>query len=196
MSHDSCDRPLRRVPGLLAAIAFCSLHVQAVANESGVEPVLDATVLAKRIHARINEQRRAHGMDALGWDEALARIAQAHSRDMAHRDYLGHDTPEGESFGDRYRKAGFGCSIPIGKLTYSGAENVALTRQWNRATTTGDGVTRYEWNSPEEIVRVTVDNWMRSEGHRANILRPYWRQEGIGVEIGPGNKVLITQNFC
>jgi uncharacterized protein YkwD len=39
---------------------------------------------------------------------------------------------------------------------------------------------------------------MSSPGHRENILTPYWRDEGIGIEVesSPGNKIYITQNFC
>jgi len=37
---------------------------------------------------------------------------------------------------------------------------------------------------------------MKSPGHRKNILTPYWKKEGIGVHIGPDDKVYVTQNFC
>jgi uncharacterized protein YkwD len=37
---------------------------------------------------------------------------------------------------------------------------------------------------------------MHSARHRENILTPHWRHQGIGVEIGSGNQVYITQNFC
>ena len=62
--------------------------------------------------------------------------------------------------------------------------------------TTINGVAYYDWNSPEAIARQTVDGWMQSAGHRKNILSPQWKREGIGVEIAPDNRVLITQDSC
>jgi uncharacterized protein YkwD len=41
-----------------------------------------------------------------------------------------------------------------------------------------------------------VEGWMKSPGHRENILAPHWKRQGIGVEIAPGNRILVTQNFC
>jgi uncharacterized protein YkwD len=46
------------------------------------------------------------------------------------------------------------------------------------------------------LARRTVEGWMASSGHRANILTPQWHRQGIGVEIRSDNRVLITQNFC
>lgn len=40
---------------------------------------------------------------------------------------------------------------------------------------------------------------MNSTGHRKNILRDYWQNEGIGVyfvEIDGKARVYATQNFC
>jgi uncharacterized protein YkwD len=60
------------------------------------------------------------------------------------------------------------------------------------------GATRtvYDWNSLEQIARSTVSGWMKSPGHRKNILQPFWKTEGIGIAVSPDDKVLITQNFC
>ena len=45
------------------------------------------------------------------------------------------------------------------------------------------------------IASATVDGWMNSPGHRANILTSYFQSTGIGVAIS-GNEVYLTQNFC
>jgi uncharacterized protein YkwD len=80
--------------------------------------------------------------------------------------------------------------------------------------TVEDGISYYDWNSAQQIARQTVDDWMQSPRHRKNILAdrteargaghgwpgcaftPHWQRQGIGIGIGPGNKVLVTQNFC
>jgi uncharacterized protein YkwD len=166
-----------------------------IARQQKPQPAITAADLGQRIHAQINEQRARHGLGTLSWNASLARIAARHSHDMADRNYFSHDTPEGRSFGDRYRQAGFSCQVRIGHEIYGGAENIALGRLYNSGTIE-NGVEYYNWNSAEQIARMTVDGWMHSPGHRKNILTPYWRREGIGVEVRPDNKVYITQNFC
>jgi uncharacterized protein YkwD len=185
-----------RVSVLLAAVLVIgSAQTGATARQPKPQPTVEATDLAKRIHAQINEKRKRHGLKSLTWNDALSRIAIKHSRDMASRNYLSHDTPEGKGFSYRYQQAGYACEIRVGMVVYTGAENIALSRLYN-AMKRENGIAYYNWNSAQEIAQRTVDGWMNSPGHRENILTPYWRQEGIGIVIGPGNKVYITQNFC
>jgi uncharacterized protein YkwD len=180
----------------VAVLVPCTARTDAsAARQHKPQPAINATDLAQRIHAQINQQRAKHGLAALSWNADLARIAARHSRDMAERNYLSHDSPEGRGFVDRYRQAGFSCQIRIGREIHAGAENIALGRLYNSATIE-NGVTYYDWNSAQQIARRAVDGWMRSHGHRKNILAPYWQREGIGVEVRPDNKVYITQNFC
>ncbi len=62
--------------------------------------------------------------------------------------------------------------------------------------TTVNGTAYYDWNSADTLARKVVAGWMHSPGHRKNILTPHWKREGIGVAIGAGEKVYVTQNFC
>jgi uncharacterized protein YkwD len=198
--HSAADSDTRcrclRVSVLLALVlALGTAPTDTTARQQKPQPAVEATDLANRIHALINEKRKRHGLRLLAWNNALSRIAAKHSRDMANRDYLGHDSPEGETFSDRYRQDGYLCEIRIGNLIYAGAENIALSRLYN-SMTMENNIAYYNWNSVQEIALKTVEGWMHSPGHRKNILTPYWRQEGIGIEISPGNKIYITQNFC
>lgn len=181
---------------LLAAVLVLGFaHNNATARQQKPQPKVEATDLAKRIHEQINKNRKKHGLQSLAWNDVLSRIAAKHSRDMANRNYLDHNTPEGKTFSDRYRQSGFSCEILVGNKIHAGAENLALSRLYN-STTRENGITYYHWNSSEEIALQTVDGWMDSPSHRENILTPHWLQEGIGIEIGPGNKIYITENFC
>lgn len=166
-----------------------------LALERRTRPTIDGADIARRIHAYVNEERARHGLTTLAWDAKLARIAGQHSRDMARRDYLSHDSPEGQDFDARYRQAGYTCAIRVGNVVHAGAENIALGRLYNSMRIV-NGVAAYDWNSAQQIARKAVDGWMDSRGHRRNILAPHWRREGIGVEIHPDNKVYVTQNFC
>lgn len=159
------------------------------------KPVLRAHDLEKRIHALINRERGKHGLSPLSGDDALARIARGHSKDMASRRYFSHDSPEGRDFSYRYRQEGYACSLRIGNTVHMGAENIFLNVRFNSVTTV-NGDAYYDWNSEEQIAETTVRGWMDSPGHRKNILTPHWRSEGIGVFLSPDDNIYITQNFC
>ena len=179
---------------LAAVLALGAVHTNAATRQQP-QPVINAGDLARQVHAHVNEYRKKHRLQPLVWNDALSRIAATHSRDMANRDYLDHNSPEGKTFSDRYRQSGFSCEIRIGNKIHGGAENLALSRLYN-SSTRKNGVTLHHWNSSKEIARRTVDGWMDSPNHRENILTPHWKQQGIGIEIGPGNKIYITENFC
>ncbi|WP_236542813.1 CAP domain-containing protein [Spiractinospora alimapuensis] len=87
-----------------------------------------------------NSERAAAGCDALRVDDRLTQAAQDHSEDMARREYMDHETPEGLDPSDRAEAAGYDA--------LSG-ENVAAGQR-----------------SAQEV----VDAWMNSEGHRRNIV--------------------------
>jgi uncharacterized protein YkwD len=191
------------------AIAGCAAHdaadfskrhdaqpdAQHAAVHDPSRPLVVADDLARRIHTLVNAERARKGLPALGWDESLARIAAGHSHDMASRQFLSHDSPEGDGFDDRYRQADYVCRIRDGRIIHLGAENIALGHLID-SVVTRNGVAHVNWNSRDEIARRAVDGWMRSSGHRKNILAPQWRNQGIGVGMGADDKVYVTQNFC
>ena len=143
----------------------------------------------------INKERQAKGYAALSFNTTLSGIARRHSRDMAARSYFSHRSPEGTGFSERYRQAGYSCSVPADETIYTGAENIFQNNLYDRVITVGRE-TRYDWNSAGKIAKSTVQGWMNSPGHRKNILTPFWRSEGIGIAIAPDDKVYITENFC
>jgi uncharacterized protein YkwD len=161
----------------------------------GNQPKLDLSALEKRIHDLINKERQKHGLSTIRWDDALKRIAQKHSADMAKRNYFSHTSPEGRDFSYRYIKSGYACSITIENRIYKGAENLFQNNLYTSVTTV-NGISYYDWNTLEDIAESTVEGWMNSPGHRKNILTPLWLREGIGVSIAPDDKVFITENFC
>ncbi len=161
----------------------------------GNQPKLDLSALEKRIHDLINKERQKHGLSTIRWDDALKRIAQKHSADMAKRTYFSHTSPEGRDFSYRYIKSGYACAITIENRIYKGAENLFQNNLYTSVTTV-NGVNYYDWNALEDIAESTVEGWMNSPGHRKNILTPIWLREGIGVSIAPDDKVYITENFC
>ncbi len=159
------------------------------------KPHIRMVDLEKKIHTLVNRERQQHGLQPLALDHALIVIARKHSRDMASRKYFDHLSPEGHDFSYRYRKAEYSCAISSGNVIYAGAENIALNNLYDSVTTV-NGEAFYDWSSEDRIAETTVQGWMKSLGHRKNILTPHWRNEGIGIVISPDGKVYITQNFC
>jgi uncharacterized protein YkwD len=113
-----------------------------------------------------NEQRAANGCRPLAANATLTAVAQAHSADMAARDYFSHDSLSGQSPFDRMDAAGY-------RFT-SAAENIAA-------------------GQPTPATVVTA--WMNSAGHRANILNCGYREIGVGYATGGSYGTYWTQDF-
>ena len=111
-----------------------------------------------------NAQRAQHGCSALRVDSRLRTAARGHSKDMHVRHYFEHDSLDGTSPWDRIKATGY---------TSPGAENIAM----GYAT-----------------AQAVVDGWMKSPGHRANILNCSLKAVGIGAEYGRGGP-WWTQDF-
>ncbi|MFD5090853.1 CAP domain-containing protein [Amycolatopsis thailandensis] len=107
--------------------------------------------LAGQVIELVNSERADAGCSPVSNESHLAAAAQGHSDDMSARNYFSHTTPEGTTFDQRIRAAGY---------DKPGAENIAKG-QSNAAK--------------------VMDAWMNSEGHRANILNCKLKKIGVGV---------------
>ena len=136
--------------------------------------------IASRVHELINNERTTRGLSPLSWNPVIAKASVNHSNDMANRNYFDHDSPEGHDFTWRYSQVGFTCAIQQGNWIYGGGENIMYMEGYF-------GV--------ETVAKESVNGWMNSQGHRENILTPYFKTEGIGVAKS-GNEIYVTQNFC
>jgi uncharacterized protein YkwD len=126
------------------------------------------------IHRETNRRRRDHGLSELAYTHHLGAIALQHSRDMAQREYFSHESPDGESPSDRYRR--------FGHSTRQSGENLA--KEYAHLT-----------QSATHVARNVVEGWMNSPPHRENILRGAFDAEGIGVYVDTDGAVYATQNF-
>ena len=127
----------------------------------------------------INQQRLVHGEVALRANAALTTAAVKHSQDMVARNYFDHTGPAGDTMSSRIKAAGY---LKAGH-GYSLGENIAAA--------TGSLATPAQ----------TVNTWMNSAGHRANILNAAFRDSGIGIAptapalLGSGPGATYTQDF-
>ncbi len=120
---------------------------------------------------RVNDERRRAGRQPLAADSRLDAAAERHADDMLARSYFAHRDPDGKTVRERAREAGFDWSA-IG-------ENIAEGQQ---------------------SVKEVVESWMRSAGHRENILDRRYTRTGVGLALGRDPKtgeyrILWVQTF-
>ncbi|MFO0752798.1 MAG: CAP domain-containing protein [Thermodesulfovibrionales bacterium] len=170
--------------------------VSPAAAERTRHPALSSSVLEKRIHLLVNSEREEHGLAPLQWDERLSATARRHGRDMAEHGYFSHGNRSGEDPTARGLRDGYRCTKRKGAYRLEGlAENLYQRTLYSSILYRND-VPTYTWTSLEEIARSAVQGWMRSSGHRRNILNPDHDREGIGVAPGEDNWVYIVEMFC
>jgi uncharacterized protein YkwD len=157
-------RPLVATALLMLACALAMPGPAAAARckHANAEPG-DASQRALRVATRclLNKKRREHGLRRLRGNGRLHHAAGRHTVDMARRHYFSHTSISGASFLDRIRRTGYLSRAS----SWSVGENIA----W------GTG----ELSTPRSIVRA----WMRSPGHRANILNGRFREIGVGISF-------------
>jgi len=136
----------------------------------GVDDVTEPNPgLVAALHVAADEARAAHGAQATVWDEGLARAARQHAAELAARnvlDHLGLD-PERRTVADRLAR--------VGSPYATHAENLAAVP------------------AGLDAVRATVDGWLDSPGHRANLLAPDFDRVGYGTALGADGTVFVTQ---
>jgi uncharacterized protein YkwD len=133
--------------------------------------------LAKQMWVLVNRDREdpANAAETRGrarplkWNDRLAAVALAHSRDMLRRRYFAHVDPEGRTPTDRINAAGIHWRAL--------AENIAANRTVTNAENDLINEPRFQQN------------------HRGNILNPAYTDVGIGIVQGPNGDLYITQDF-
>lgn len=131
-------------------------------------------------HDAVNAARTSEGLPALGWNERMRSLAQAHADDLAAHSIMGHTGSDGLGFADRYyawKDANGGVSCG------QAGENVAVR-------TAGDD---------SSTAQGFADQWMASPGHRANILRGEYGGAAMGIAEGERwglPAVWAVQVFC
>jgi uncharacterized protein YkwD len=134
--------------------------------------------LERQMWALVNRERLDPATSAetggraqpLKWNEKLAAVARAHSRDMLEQRYFDHVDPQGRTLVARINAAG----IPWRAL----GENIALNGTVPGAEAAFMNEPRFQSN------------------HRGNILNANFTEVGIGIVQGPNGSLYITQDFA
>lgn len=181
----------------LLALAACA-GAQTTMDDLDTRPSVTPEAVAEHAHTAANRARTDAGLLALSWDPDLAAVAQRHADDMGERRYFAHDSPEGEGLAERMVRARYRCEIvlPSGRLL-TGAENLAMIPWAPSVVIRKDGSRgAAEVRDAAEVAREAVRGWLDSPGHRANLLHPHVRSEGLGAHVQKNGQVLIVQVFC
>lgn len=133
----------------------------------------------KAVLCLVNQERDQHGVPDLHRDERLQRAAQNHNDYMQNHRCFSHECAGERTLDSRLRNVGY---ITSGLSRWGYGENIAWGAQ-HLAT-------------PRSIVNA----WMRSSGHRANILNPAFRDFGVGYTKGTpyaknANGAIFTTDF-
>lgn len=123
-----------------------------------------------RIHYLINNERRKKGLSDLYWDENLARMARAFSRQMARESFFSHYDRDGNTVVDRAKISNIRGWSKIG-------ENLFFCKGYN------------------DFDALAVRGWMNSSEHRRNILDRNFNATGIGIAKSGDGQIYITQVF-
>ena len=194
--QETLREPLKPISVKIEEVTKIPKNIQEKNLRKG-QPEINKNELERQVHELTNQYRIQNGLDALFFDDSLAKVARGHSQDMANRNYFSHDSPEGVDPTGRANLYDYKCEKIVGFLMYIGiAENIFQNNLYDVVWHTGDIPTSYEWNTLDEIAQTTVDGWIDSPGHRQNILTKTFDRQGIGVAIAADDKVYITQNFC
>jgi uncharacterized protein YkwD len=134
--------------------------------------------LAKQMWVLVNLDRQnpanaaeTHGRARpLKWNDKLAAVALAHSRDMLRRRYFAHVDREGRTPTDRINAAGIDWRAL--------AENIALNQ------------------TVADAEKDLMDEPRFQQNHRGNILNPEYTDVGIGIVQAPNGDLYITQDFA
>ncbi|WP_433791806.1 CAP domain-containing protein [Actinoplanes sp. CA-252034] len=123
------------------------------------------TTLQADIAKLTNVQRKSHGCGAATVNTNIVKAARAHSVWMAKTGTFSHTGSGGSNFSARVKAAGY---------KKPGGENIA----WG-------------YRSANEVVQA----WMKSPGHRANILNCKFKTVGVGAAYAANGAAYYTQDF-
>jgi len=139
------------------------------AGESIKNPV-DIFALEHLVFNLINKKRAEFGLSPVVWSEDLERLAHGYSTEMATNNFFSHQGLDGKTVGNRADSMGIKKWRALG-------ENIAYNRGYD---------------NPFESV---VESWMKSPGHRENILNGRWQKSGVGIAVTPEGAYYFTQVF-
>jgi len=158
---------IKKMRSFLILLMTLTLLCQSVYGFQVPTERLETEEIEQELHDLINRERAKQGITLLQISKSLIPIARSHSQDMAVQSELTHNSRDGKTYSQRLQEAG---------LFFKGTgENIAFSQSF----------------LPEAI----HNSFMRSKGHRENILDPRFDTIGIGVFYNKDKGYYVTQDF-
>jgi uncharacterized protein YkwD len=116
---------------------------------------------AQSVLTAVNAARAKAGCGPLRMNSRLTAAAKTHARAMAEQNFFGHAGKDGSRFSSRIKRQGYSFR--------AAAENIA---------------------AGQKSATQVVQNWLKSAGHRRNILNCQMTETGIAMIYQPDDKPL------
>lgn len=150
------------------------------------------------VFARINAQRKDHGLSRLTYNKTLEKAGQAHAEWMARNRKMEHLQDAPASF-DQHRTCNhhpINRAINAGYIGWDDAfvveptPNGAVVHPKPGANDLVGEIIAAGWGAghPAAQTNTVVTGWMNSPGHRKAILTVHYKEIGIGVACTPDGK--------
>jgi uncharacterized protein YkwD len=156
---------------LIALTAACAIVLSSSAAQSGPADARRVSVsnVASDVVSLTNAERARQGRKRLRSSPQLMQAAQIHAEQMARAGRLAHDLPKARYPETKDRLA-------------------AVKYRW---TAFGENVAQGQPNAAE-----VLKDWMRSSGHRKNILNSYHTELGTGYATDRAGRTYFVQVFA
>jgi uncharacterized protein YkwD len=145
----------RALPLVVTLVALVPAGALASGSPRSIHSVsgLEANLLGE-----LNAVRADHGLRPLRLEAGLTTAAAHHSVEMVESGYFGHESPDGSEFWKRIKR--FYPRVP--NCSWEVGENLM-------------------WKAPAVSAKGAVRAWLRSPGHRENLLDRGYRDVGIAA---------------
>lgn len=136
-------------------------------------PVLNSSRISSLLFEMTNAERKRARLTPYRPMKAMDQIARFHTDHMVNERFFSHVDRQRRGVTERMQKFYPG---------YLGA--------------VGENIAYYTGKTEEEVASRIMKGWMKSKGHRANILHKEFRYMGIHVTRNQKGRYYVTQNFA
>ena len=119
-----------------------------------------------------NRERAKLALPPLESDDTLVLVSRGHSEEMARLNYFEHESPTP------------GLKEPWDRANKAGVDSDEF----------GENLFFSEGHSATKLAKLALTAWMKSPGHRANLLSPNFTRVGIGL-ARHNKQIYVTQMF-
>jgi uncharacterized protein YkwD len=144
-----------------------------------VDPKTQMAALEQRIFTLVQDERRKADPTAkpLAYDAELFGVAEQRSRDMAAKNYIAHNSPEGQS-----------------------AAGLIMDEDQSFQGLLGENIAGQPFNKQYSIdvnayARRVVDTWLASPAHKANLAYAPYERSAVAAAVG-GDTIYVIQLFA